>query len=107
MSQNQFSTLMSQYGGEAEQKKVAEHRAERRSATFGKVRRVCLLLAVLGAFAAAFVYRTQVQSVIASVTGKFHAPSPYAKAEANTKNKIADISKEAEQRKDVIEATYK
>lgn len=98
---------MNQYGGEAEQKKIAEHRADQRRATFGKVRRVGLLLALVAAFAAAAVYRSEVQAAIATVTGKFHAPSPYAKAEGNTKNKIADISQEVEQRKQAIEATYK
>ena len=72
MSQNQFSSLMSQYGGEAEQQKVAEHQADRRSATFRKIRSVCLLLVVLAAFGAAVVYRNEVQSVIAIVTNKFH-----------------------------------
>ena len=45
--------------------------------------------------------------MIATVTNKFHPPSPYAKAEANTKGKLADINKEAEQRKEAIEATFK
>ena len=107
MSQNQFSSLMSQYGNEAENRKVAEHRAETRSQTFGKARRLCLLLLLVAAFAAAIVYRNQLQSAIATVTNKFHAPSPYAKAEGNTKLRIADISKEAAQRKEAIEATYK
>lgn len=98
---------MSQYGNEAENQKVAEHRAESRAATFRKIRRVCLLLAVLATFAAAVVYRAQVQTVIATVTNKFHAPSPYAKAEDNTKHKLADINKEAEQRKEAVEATFK
>ncbi len=102
-----FSNLMNQYGSEAETQKVAEYRADRRSETFRKIRRVFLLLLVVGAFAAAAVYRTQVQSVIATVMNKFHAPAPYAKAEANTKGKIADINKEAEQRKEAIEATFK
>jgi hypothetical protein len=107
MSQNQFSSLMNRYGGEAEQKQIAEHRADQRRATFGKARRFGLLLALVAAFAAAAVYRTEVQAGISTVTGKFHAPSPYAKAEGNTKNKIADISKAAERRKEAIEATYK
>jgi hypothetical protein len=104
---SQFSSLMNQYGSEAETQKVEEHRADRRSETFRKLRRVCLLLVVLAAFAAAAVYRTQVQSVIATVTNKFHPPSPYAKAEANTKGKLGDINKEAEQRKEAIEATFR
>ena len=104
---SQFSSLMNQYGSEAETAKVAEHRADQRSATFRKIRSVCLLLAVLAAFAAAVVNRTEVQAVITRVTDKFHTPSPYAKAEGNTKNKLADINKEAEQRKQAIEATFK
>ena len=107
MSQNQFSSLMNQYGSEAENRKVEEYRADRRSQTFRQVRRICLLLVLVAAFAAAIVYRNQVQGAIATVTNKFHAPSPYAKAEGNTKNKLADISKEAEQRKEAIEATFK
>lgn len=106
MSQNQFSSLMSQYGGEAEQQKLTEQRADQRSATFRKIRRACLLLLVVGAFAAAFVYRAQVQTAVAMVTAKFRAPKPYATAEANTKLKIADINKEAEERKEAIEATF-
>ena len=104
---SQFSSLMSQYGSEAETAKVAEQRADQRSATFRKVRGVCLLLVVVASFAAAAVYRNEVQSAIARVTDKFHAPTPYAKAEGNTKNRISDISKEAEQRKEAIEATFK
>jgi hypothetical protein len=104
---SQFSSLMNQYGSEAETAKVAEHRADQRSATFRKVRSVCLLLVVVASFAAAAVYRNEVQSAIARVTDKFHAPTPYAKAEGNTKNRIADISKEAEQRKEAVEATFK
>ncbi|HKP02985.1 MAG TPA: hypothetical protein VJU77_06415 [Chthoniobacterales bacterium] len=107
MSQSQFSTLMSQYGGEAEQQKVAEHRADRRHQTFQTVRRVCLLLLLVAAFAAATVYRGEVQTVITKAMDKFHGPSAYTKAETNTRNKIADISKQAEQRKEAIEATYK
>lgn len=102
-----FSNLMNQYGTEAETQKVEEHRADRRSETFRKVRRILLLLVVVAAFAAAAVYRNEVQGVIATVTNKFRAPSPYAKAEANTKGKLADINKEAEQRKEAIEATFK
>ena len=102
-----FSNLMNQYGSEAETQKVEEFRADRRSETFRKVRRVLLLLLVVGAFATAAVYRTQVQSALAVVTSKFRAPAPYAKAEANTKGKLADINKEAEQRKEAIEATFK
>jgi hypothetical protein len=41
------------------------------------------------------------------VTNKLHAPTPYAKAEGNTKGKIADINKEAAQRKEAVEATFK
>ena len=104
---SQFSSLMTQYGAEAETQKVEEHRADRRSETFRKIRRVFLLLLVVGAFAAAVVYRTEVQSVIATVTNKLHAPTPYAKAEGNTKGKIADINKEAAQRKEAVEATFK
>jgi hypothetical protein len=107
MSQNQFSSLMNQYGNEAENRKVTEHRADRRSQIFRQVRRLFLLLLLVAAFAAAVVYRTQVQGAIATVTNRFHAPSPYAKAEGNTKLKIADISKQAEQRQEAIEATYK
>jgi hypothetical protein len=107
MSQNQFSSLMNQYGNEAENRKVEEHRADRRNQMFRQTRRLCLLLLLVAAFAAAVVYRNQVQGAIATVTNKFHAPSPYAKAEGNTKLKIADISKQAEQRKEAIEATYK
>ena len=104
---SQFSSLMSQYGSEAETQKVEEFRADRRSATFRKLRKVFLLLLVVAAFATAAVYRAQVQAVVATVVNKFHAPSPYAKAEANTKGKLADINKEAEQRKEAIEATFK
>jgi hypothetical protein len=107
MSQNQFSSLMNQYGNEAENQKITEHRADRRSQIFRQARRLCLLLLLVAAFAAAVVYRNQVQGAIATVTNKFHAPSPYAKAEGNTKLKIADISKQAEQRQEAIEATYK
>jgi hypothetical protein len=107
MSQNQFSSLMSQYGNEAETQKITEHRADRRSQIFRQVRRLCLLALLVAAFAAAVVYRSQVQGAIATLANKFHAPSPYAKAEGNTKLKIADISKQAEQRKEAIEATYK
>lgn len=104
---SQFSSLMNQYGSEAETRKVEEFRADRRSATFRKLRKGFLLLLVVAAFATAAVYRDQVQSVVATVVNKFHAPSPYAKAEANTKGKLADINKEAEQRKEAIEATFK
>lgn len=102
-----FSNLMNQYGTEAEAQKVEEYRADRRSETFRKIRRVALLLLVVAALAAAAVYRTQVQSVIASVTNKFQAPSPYAAAEGNTKGKISGINKEAAERKEAIEATFK
>jgi hypothetical protein len=104
---NQFSSLMNQYGNEAENQKVAEHRADRRSRTFMQIRRIFLLLLLMAAAAAAGVYRTEVQGAIATVTDKFHAPSPYAKAKGNTKHRLADIGKEAEQHKEAIEATYK
>ena len=107
MSQNQFSSLMNQYGDQAEQKKITEHRAERRGATFAKARRVCLLLFLLAAFAAAIVYRHEVQTVIARVTTKSSTSTPYTVAEQNTKLKVAGISKEADQRKEAIEATFK
>ena len=104
---SQFSSLMNQYGSEAETAKVAEHRADQRTATFRKVRSVCLLLVVLASFATAAVYRTEVQLAVARVTDKFHTPSPYAKAESNSKSKLVDINKEAEQRKEAVEATFK
>jgi hypothetical protein len=104
---NQFSSLMNQYGNEAENQKVAEYRADRRSQTFRQMRRICLLLLLMAAAAAAIVYRTEVQGAIAAVTDKFHTSSPYAKAEGNAKHRLADIGKEAEQRKEAIEATYK
>lgn len=43
----------------------------------------------------AVVYRNEVTATVAVVASKFHTSSPYAKAEANTKNKIADIKGEA------------
>jgi hypothetical protein len=107
MSQNQFSSLMNQYGNEAENQKVIEHCSDHRSQIFRQMRRIFLLMLLVAAFAGAVVYRNQVQLAIATVTNKFRVPSPYAKAEGNTKLRIADISKEAEQRKEAIEATYK
>jgi hypothetical protein len=106
MSQNQFSNLMSQYGNEAEQRKCNEARAEQRSHTFRRVRRVVMLFILAGAMAAAAVYRNEVTSTVAIVLNKFHAPSPYAQAETNTKNKLADIKTEAQKREQEIAATF-
>jgi hypothetical protein len=106
MSQNQFSNLMSQYGNEAEQRKCNETRAEQRSHTFRRVRRAFMLLLLMGAMSAAVVYRNEVTSTVSVVMNKFHTPSPYAQAEANTKNKVADIKTEAQKREQEIAATF-
>jgi hypothetical protein len=71
------------------------------------MRHICLLLLLVAAAAAAVVYRNEVQGAIATVTDKVHASSPYAKAEGNTKRRLADIGKDAEQHKKAVEATYK
>lgn len=107
MSQNQFSNLMSQYGSEAEQHKSAEAQAETRSQMFRRIRRGMMFLIFAGAMAAAVVYRNEVTSSVSLLASKFRAPSPYAQAEANTKNKIADIQTEALNRQKVIDETFK
>jgi hypothetical protein len=97
---------MNQYGGEAVQKKVAERRADRRSQTFRKIRRIFLLFIVLAAFAAAVVCRHEVQGVLVRLrTGS--GPSAFAKAELNTKSRLASLQQEAERRSQAIEAIYK
>ena len=106
MSQNQFSNLMSEYGNEAEQRKCKEARAEQRSHTFRRVRRAFMLLTLVGAMAAAVVYRSEVTSTVAVVLNKFRTPTPYAQAEANTKNRVADIKTEAQKREKEIAATF-
>jgi hypothetical protein len=93
MSQNEFSSLMKQYGGAAEKKKLGKYRASRRSQTFQKIRRPCLLLVLLAA-------------VIVCLTTKPGASS-YATAEGNTQLRLADIQNEAERRIQAIEAAYK
>jgi hypothetical protein len=106
MSQHQFSNLMSQYGNEAEQRKCNEARAEQRAHTFRRVRRAFMLLILVGAMAAAVVYRNEVTTTVAVVLNKFHTPTPYAQAEANTKNKVTDIKTEAQKREKEIAATF-
>lgn len=107
MSQNQFSNLMSQYGSEAEQQKCGEARAETRSQMFQRIRRGIMLLIFAGAMAAAVVYRNEVTTSVSLLTSKFRAPTPYAQAEANTKNKVADIKNEALNRQKAIDETFK
>lgn len=107
MSQNQFSNLMSQYGSEAEQQKCGEARAEKRSQMFRRIRRGVMFLIFAGAMAAAVVYRNEVTSSVSLLASKFRPPTPYAQAEANTKNKIADIQSEALNREKAIAETYK
>ena len=107
MSQNQFSNLMSQYGGEAQQQKCDEARAEKRSHMFRRVRRSVMLLIFAGTMAAAVVYRNEVTTTVSMLASKFHTPSPYAQAEGKTKNKIADIKSETANREKVIEQTFK
>ena len=107
MSSKAFSNLMSQYGEEAAQAKVREAKAELRFERMQRIRKICLLLMFLATMAAAVVFNKEVTTTVDMVCTKLHPPSPYAKAEVETKSKIADLKAQAEKTGSEIEDTYK
>jgi hypothetical protein len=97
---------MNQFSSEAEQEKVEELRAARRRKIFRSIVKTFLLLLLVGATAAGFHYRSEVNAMISRLTSKLPA-SPYANAEGKTKAKVADIEKQAAKRDQTLEDTYK
>lgn len=106
-SQNAFSSLMNQYGAQAEQEKIAQAKADKRAETFRQARRTATLSILAGAFAAAAYYHNEVTAQVSRGMEKAFFKSPYAQAETGATSKVADIQAHAEKNKQIIESTYK
>ena len=106
-SQSAFSNLMNQYGQQAEQQKLLQAKAERRSETVRKVRSTIILVLLIGAFAAAAYYHNEVTIKVSQVMEKAFFKTPYAEAQKQTESKVADIRKAAEKNNEAIEGTFK
>ncbi len=106
-SHNAFSSLMNQYGAQAEQEKIAQAKSEKRAETFRQARRTATLSILAGAFAAAAYYHNEVNVQVSRVMEKAFFKSPYSQAEASATSKVADIQSQANKNNKIIESTYK
>ena len=107
MSQNNFDNLMQKFGTEAEELKIAEMRAERRHQIMARVRKVFFILLFLGACAAGYVYRGELQQTYAMLRG---TPAPEKVEEKfgdSSKNKAKEIQKLGDKRNAVLDEILK
>ena len=98
---------MQKYGNEAEELKIAEVRAERRHQIMARVRKVFFILLFLGACAAGYVYRGELQQTYVHLRG---TPAPEKADEKfgdGSKNKAKEIQELAKKRNAVLDEILK
>ena len=107
-----FDNFMNKFSSEHEAEKMAELKANARRLMWKRVRRVCLLLVLLGLGATGYVFRSEVVAQTKVLHKKLNlgggeVAQPYAKAEQNAKNKVAELKQLAEKRNNILDDTMR
>lgn len=109
-AQNQFENLMNQYSTEAAAEFEARERAERRRKLFKQLTKTFILLLLLAAAGAAWVYRTDLNKSLSRLKMKSVAEAQAdtkAKNQAKAEAMAGNVQKLGTKRVDEFEATLK
>lgn len=106
-AQNQFENLMNQYSSEAAQDQQRQERAERRTKIFKTLRKMVLVLIVLGLGAAGWFYRAPINQQLTKLKLPSTAEMKKSERQAKAEGKAVQVQQMGQKRVDEFEATIK